>query len=194
MSAIAVVSLAASFGEYAGPIWWARLVPGASAVLGDPDPAGIMGIRPDGKLRDGDGSPYWAMATFLPGFKLFRFPSKLLTWTTLSLAALAAQGLDALGSGDRRIRRRIAVYSSALLAMTIVALVVATPGRESFIARLQGRARGFVWADRRESGVLRPLSRARAGWNDPRRGAGPGDPQGPSGARLLLAGARGSYS
>jgi hypothetical protein len=139
MSAVAVVSLAASFGEYAGPIWWARLAPGAAAVLGDPDPAGIMGIRPDGKLRDGDGSPYWAMATFLPGFKVFRFPSKLLTWTTLALAALAAQGLDALGAGDRRIRRRVAGYSAALLGLTIVALVVATAGRESFIARLEGR-------------------------------------------------------
>src|SRR5262249_25550893 len=77
MAAVAGLGLLASFGEYAGPVWWARLSPAAAAVIGGHDPPEVAGARNDGKPRDGDGSPYWAMATLLPGFRMFRYPSKL---------------------------------------------------------------------------------------------------------------------
>ena len=138
MTAIASVGIAASLGEYAGPIGWARLMPGAATVIGKPDPAGSMGIRLDGMLRrrwqsllgNGDVSPR---------FKFFRFPSKLLTWTTLALTVVAAQAWDSFAAGDRQLRRRLASYSAALLGLTIVALAVASAGRTAFIAGLQGR-------------------------------------------------------
>ena len=51
-------------------------------------------IRLDGYLRDGDGSFYWLLATVLPGFRQFRFPSKLLTFTD---ARPGGAGRDGLG-------------------------------------------------------------------------------------------------
>ena len=53
-------------------------------------------IRLDRFMRDGDGSIYWWISTLLPGFRQFRFPAKLFTFTSLALAALAGLGWDGL--------------------------------------------------------------------------------------------------
>jgi len=141
MTAIAAVSLVGSFGEFAGPLLLARLVPDPAVVkaLGKPDPDNVSSIRFDDHLRDGDGSVYWLLSTALPGFRQFRFPSKLLTLTALALAALAGQGWDGLLAGDRRIRRSTVFWSAGLLALSLVALGAAWYGRGSLIDWLNAR-------------------------------------------------------
>ncbi len=103
LSAIAVVSLLGALGRYTSPIWVARATAAMShsarlkclaAKLGPVDAPGDSPIRQDGFLEDGDGSIYWWLATFLPGFRQFRFPGKLFTFTSLALAALAGMGWD----------------------------------------------------------------------------------------------------
>ncbi len=104
LSAVAVVTLAASLGEYTGPLWWARWEPSIAARVGPHDPGETTTIRLDGQLRDGDGGFYWTLATALPGFRQFRYPSKLLSFSTLALAGLAGLGWDRLTAGLGRRR------------------------------------------------------------------------------------------
>src|SRR5947209_16684474 len=101
-------------GEYTSPLWWARLDPQAAATLGPHDPDDVGALRFDGKLRDGDGGVYWALATALPGFRQFRFPSKLLSFTVLALAGLAGIGWDRLLEGRSRRPAAVAAVSLAL--------------------------------------------------------------------------------
>ena len=42
------------------------------------------------------------MTTALPGFRQFRYPAKLFTFTTFGLAALAGMGWDTLRAGRCR--------------------------------------------------------------------------------------------
>ena len=86
-------------GEFASPVWWARAVPGMPSLLGAHDPSGDEASRSDGGVADGFGSPYWFLATILPGFGLFRYPGKLLILTSMALSALAARGWDRWRSG-----------------------------------------------------------------------------------------------
>ena len=118
MAGLAIVSLLGSFGGQGSPIWFARLATGDRAFNG---------------LDGGDGGVYWLLATGLPGFGHFRYPSKLLTFTVLGLSVLAAHGWDALGSGDPRTRRSMAVWSGSLLALTLAALGFSLGGREAFL-------------------------------------------------------------
>jgi hypothetical protein len=132
MTAVAVVSLLASLGEYTGPLWWARWAPSIAERVGPHDPMGVAPIRFDGHLRDGDGGLYWAMATALPGFRQFRYPSKLLSFTTLALAVLAGLGWDRLTVGLGR--RRTAAAAAALLAIGLVALAATTLRHDRIVA------------------------------------------------------------
>ena len=100
---IVMVSLLGSLGQYTSPIWMARAAIASNRAgplkewvsdLGGIDPADTTPIREDGYLRDGDGTFYWWLSTFLPGFRQFRFPAKLFTFTTLCLSALAGLGWD----------------------------------------------------------------------------------------------------
>jgi hypothetical protein len=70
--------------------------------LGPVDPVEDTPIRRDGYLRDGDGGFYWWLSTILPGFRQFRFPAKLFTFTALGLAALAGIGWDGLAASRAR--------------------------------------------------------------------------------------------
>jgi hypothetical protein len=140
MSAIVVISLLASFGEFTSPLWWARLDPSLVKILGPHDPPDTATIRFDRYLRDGDGGLYWFLATALPGFRQFRFPSKLLTFTVLGLAALAGQGWDDLASGDPRTRRRTVAWSTALLGVTLFTLAASIAESGPFVAWLKTRA------------------------------------------------------
>ncbi len=83
-----------SLGQYTSPIWAARSLVRDSAwsplqalvrAIGPLDPVDAAPIRLDGYLRDGDGSIYWWLATVLPGFRQFRYPAKLFTFTALAL-------------------------------------------------------------------------------------------------------------
>jgi uncharacterized membrane protein len=116
LSAIAFISSLGALGQYTSPIWATRAAVAmvqspwlerSAAALGPVDPPGDAPIRQDGFLKDGDGSIYWWLATSLPGFRQFRFPAKLFTFTSLALAALAGIGWDRVCIG--RARRAIAV-------------------------------------------------------------------------------------
>ena len=107
LSWIAVLSLLASLGEYAGPLWIARCTPSIAKLVGAHDPMETTSIRTDLKLRDGDGSVYGLMAWGLPGFGGFRYPAKLMTFTCLAVSGLAGIGLDRLLAG--RSRRALAI-------------------------------------------------------------------------------------
>ena len=67
--------VAGSLGRY-GLSWW--LTGG-----GDGNPA-----------LDARGGLYWVLSEFLPGFRLFRYPAKLWTWTACAASLLAAHELQ----------------------------------------------------------------------------------------------------
>jgi Bacterial membrane protein YfhO len=126
LTAIVVVSLVMSLGQYSSPIWATRFVAQASHSatiqkwvqdLGPLDRPDAAPIRTDGYLRNGDGGAYWWLNLTLPGFRQFRFPSKLLTFMSLGLTALAGLGWDRLASGRAR---GLALPSSLLGFSTLV--------------------------------------------------------------------------
>jgi hypothetical protein len=132
LSAVAVVSLAGSMGEFTGPVGWARSVPGLEARLGPHDGDSEDAARPDdGRLRDGDGGVYWVLASTLPGFRQFRYPSKLLSFTALALCALAGAGWDRLRSGHNR---RPAVLAGCFLAVSVLGLMATTAAQPAIVA------------------------------------------------------------
>ena len=124
LSWVLVVSLLASLGQYGGPLWIARCVPAIAAVVGPHDSPDTSAIRTDLKLRDGDGSVYSLMALVLPGFGGFRYPGKLLTFTSLAISGLAGIGLDRLLSG--RSRRALTVGLGLAFVSGLLLLFVQT--------------------------------------------------------------------
>lgn len=162
MAGVLGVSLVGSFGEYTGPLWWARAVPSVAARVGPRDTDQVAPIRADRQLRDGDGSLYWALATALPGFRQFRFPGKLLTLTVLSLTALAGLGWDALASGDPRARRRTAAWSAALLGLSLLALAASLIGRGAFLGWLRSQPHGSAFGPLDVPGALAETQRGLA--------------------------------
>jgi hypothetical protein len=135
LSAIAVVSLVASLGAYTSPIYWARLDPSLAPQVGPLDPENAAGIRHDGFLRDGDGGFYWFLSNALPGFKQFRFPSKLLGFTALAVAGLAGIGWDRLMNGQGR--RRLIGLAAPLLAVSLAALIALIVQHDQIMAFLR---------------------------------------------------------
>ena len=138
LTAIAVVTLLAAMGEYTSPIYWARWVPACARAIGPHDPVDVASIRFDGYLRDGDGGVYWFLATVLPGFRQFRYPSKLLSFTVLALAALAGIGWERVTSGRAR---RAAYLASGLLIVTLAALAIASIYRGRILEAFQAANR-----------------------------------------------------
>ncbi len=187
LSAITVVSLVASLGMYTSPLYWARLDPSLAAWIGPLDPDNAAGIRLDGFLRDGDGSFYWFLTNALPGFKQFRFPSKLLGFTALALAGLAGLGWDRLLNGQGR--RRLVALAGPCLAISLGALIALTALHDRIMALLgasgqaagvkarfpmepstpRGRGMTAPW----HSGRPRSCSRLDSSWHGEAR-AGPG--------------------
>ncbi len=170
LSAIALVSLVGALGQFGSPIWAARaaatLVPSPPSAallrqLGPLDPSNTRVLRDDGRLRDGDGSPYWWMTQLLPGFRQFRFPSKLLVFTMLALAALAGIGWDDAASGGRKRTIRL-LSAGAVVSLVIAAAVVA--GRPAILRAFQIPALGSIFgpfdAPGAFVGILRSLVQA----------------------------------
>jgi hypothetical protein len=140
LTLVAVGSALAGLGQYTSPIWAVRATvamahsPGLerlAADLGPVDPPGNAPIRQDGFLKDADGSIYWWLATFLPGFRQFRYPAKLFSLTSLAVAALAGTGWDRLCAG--RSRRAI-VTLSLLIVVSLCALAVVVIARHAIEA------------------------------------------------------------
>ncbi|HKI20384.1 MAG TPA: YfhO family protein, partial [Isosphaeraceae bacterium] len=157
LSAIVLVSLVASLGEYTSPIWITRVFNGLPG-LGPVDPIDATPIRLDGYFRDGDGGFYWWLTTILPGFRQFRFPAKLFTFTTLGLAALAGMGWDGLSSGRNR---PMTVLLSLLIALTLgclgVVLVYRTPIMSALEAFGPDSSFGPFHADGAYAAIVRAL-------------------------------------
>jgi hypothetical protein len=107
LTILALVSLIGSMGKFGGPLWWVRRLPGVADRLGAPDPP--PGLPRAGAFwPDGAGSVYGALAMFLPGFAMFRYPAKLVVLASLSGSVLAGLGWDRLcrvGPGSRSTRR-----------------------------------------------------------------------------------------
>jgi hypothetical protein len=142
LTAVAFVSLLASFGEFTGPLWWARWHPAVAAQVGTHDPPETVAdaIRQDGQLRDGDGGVYWLLATALPGFRRFRYPSKLLTFTALAVAGLAGIGWDRLAAGEGRSRRAGTAVAAVLLAAGLLGLFAVSGAHSAIVGALRERA------------------------------------------------------
>ena len=143
LTMIVVVSLAGSLGRYGSPIWAARVLAVGSksanldrllADLGPVDSIDNTPIRHDGYLRDGDGGFYWCLTQLLPGFRQFRYPAKLFTFTTLGLAVLAGAGWDRVVTG--RARGAAALFCM-LMVLSPAALAVAVWEREPVLGSLR---------------------------------------------------------
>ncbi|MHB1555847.1 MAG: hypothetical protein ACYC61_00065 [Isosphaeraceae bacterium] len=136
LTVLAIFGLAGAMGKFAGPLWWARIIPGSDEFLGPLDPtAGIA--RADGFLPDGAGSVYGLLATFLPGFAMFRYPAKLMVVAALAIACLAGSGWDRL-RGEASVRgrlRRFGTVGVALGAALAVLVSFGRPGIEAWIGR-----------------------------------------------------------
>jgi hypothetical protein len=139
LSVIVGVSFLGSLGAYTSPIWIARSLdsaldrPGLRELtkgLGPFDQIDATPIRQDGYLRDGDGGIYWWMTTVLPGFRQFRFPSKMLTFASLALAALAGIGWDELCAGRRRM---LSALLWLLLALSLATLAAVSFERQAVL-------------------------------------------------------------
>jgi hypothetical protein len=135
LTMVAMVGLAASFGKFCSPLWWARWLPLATTI-GPRDP--VRGeMRWDSFLGDGAGSPYGLLSILLPGFSAFRYPSKLLVFTAVALTVLAATGWDRLRDGAldaRRVRR----LGLAGLGSSFLGLLLAWAVRVRAIAYFSG--------------------------------------------------------
>jgi hypothetical protein len=129
--------------------------------LGPVDPMDATPIRLDGYLRDGDGGIYWWLTTLLPGFRQFRFPAKLFTFTALGLAALAGMGWDALVAGRAR---GIKFLIDCLMGLTVVCLVVVYWNDTRIIAALKSggpdSSFGPFHPDRAYAAIVRSLVHA----------------------------------
>ena len=104
-------------------------------MLGPHDP--VLGQpRLDPYLQDGAGSLYGIIATLLPGFGAFHFPSKLLTFSAVAMAVLAAAGWDRVTAGETKWPHRFGLMG---LGMSLVGLVFALAARAG--CRIPGRPR-----------------------------------------------------
>jgi hypothetical protein len=110
LSVVAVVGLLSSLGAFGSPVFWGRTLPGVASFLGPMEYPGDGPVRPNGWLRDGDGGPYWLLATLLPGFRSFRYPGKLMVPCALALAGLAGFGWDDLAAGGGRRIKTLAQF------------------------------------------------------------------------------------
>lgn len=161
LSGVVIFSLLGSFGQFTSPIWFTRVIdralkPEAEEAMrrgtykgmdtllgiGPIDRTDVNPLRQDGYLRDGDGGFYWALATFLPGFRQFRYPSKMLTFVCFGLCALAGLGWERIIQGDRRRIQRLA---HGLAAITVILLLAVLISRDRFVKTFGERGGGSQW-------------------------------------------------
>jgi hypothetical protein len=144
LTVLAAMLLLGSLGRYTSPIWMTRALTATQSTaavrtglpdLGPLDPVDAPNFRLDGHLHDADGSVYWWLSTLLPGFRQFRYPAKLFTFTALAMAALAGFGWDRLCAG--RARGTATVFCSLLL-LSLLALALVVFQREPILASLRG--------------------------------------------------------
>jgi hypothetical protein len=128
LSVVLAVSLLAACGSFASPLLWLRTIPGARQFVGSLDYPEPRLPSLNDRLRDGDGGVYWFLATLLPGFRIFRYPGKLIVPASLCGCALAGMGWDELTSGHARRFKLAAVYVLSVSLLGLVESVIATKG------------------------------------------------------------------
>ena len=78
---------------------------------------------------------YWWMSTLMPGFRQFRFPAKLFTFTAFGIAALAGMGWDSL----RNERHRGTLWLAGLILLSSLGLLsMLLTHRQAIITALSG--------------------------------------------------------
>jgi hypothetical protein len=167
LTAIVVSSLIGSLGEYTSPIGMARVLAENDntrafrdlvAGVGPLDPVDYTPIRQDGYLRDGDGSVYWFMTTLLPGFRQFRYPAKLFTFTSLGIAALAGLGWDQLRQGRTRVPSALLLFLLLLSAAVLAGVGVNwDPIKQAMQRNPSGSVFGPFNADTALQAIVRAL-------------------------------------
>jgi hypothetical protein len=143
MAGVAMVGVLAGFGTFGSPLFWARAVSGTEAHWGALEVPEPELPRPDGRLRDGDGGPYWFLSRALPGFRSFRYPGKLFIPAALGMAALAGIGFDGLVQGRRRAASALAWV---LLGAGLAGLGLTVAGSRALLGFLNGRSEAVASA------------------------------------------------
>ena len=82
------------------------------------------------------------LSTLLPGFRQFRFPAKLFTFTTLGMAALAGLGWDAVAAGRGR---RFLMLFLALLSISLIALAGVLYAQEPILSAFRNFDMGTTY-------------------------------------------------
>lgn len=157
LSAILLVSVLGSLGLFASPLRLARHIPAVAERVGPRDPRGTGEARPDHFLPDSFGSPYWLMAQVLPGFRAFRYPSKLLTFTSLALAGLAAFGSEGAVASRARGTRRLALILCGLGALGLAGTFLGADALLAFWKHRIGPEMAGNLGPFRPEGALRDL-------------------------------------
>jgi hypothetical protein len=118
---LVAVALLGSFGLYASPqgVW--RWLDPAHSQLERRDSTQQLESSSELDLRVSDGSFYSLICLCLPGFELFRYPSKLLPIATLAASALAALGWDQMSRATTRTGVAVSVATaSSCLILTVL--------------------------------------------------------------------------
>jgi hypothetical protein len=114
LSWLTLFALLASFGWF-GLGWLAREIYFATSGPGAAEP-------PWGSPL---GGVYWLFHSLLPGYAYFRYPAKWLTFVSLSLSLLAADGFDALLSDQELRVRRLLSAGRIAIALTFIGVAIA---------------------------------------------------------------------
>jgi hypothetical protein len=136
LTALVVLGILGSLGEYGSARYWARHGAKIVSPLAATE-ASAGGRQSVNDPRDGDGGTYWFLTAAVPGFGLFRYPSKLLAIASLGLAGLAALGWDTL---TRDGSRRVWHWTLIALLSSIVALGFLAFDKASILAYLTHQA------------------------------------------------------
>ena len=91
-------------------------------------------LRLDAFVNDGFGSPYGVLAAILPGFAVFRYPGKLLTFTVLAVSVLAGLGWDLLVRGQTRWPARWCAWGLAVTLVVLPLWIAAGPWVATWLA------------------------------------------------------------
>jgi hypothetical protein len=141
-----------AWGEstYLGPIVLALVLAGLSRLRADGRArAGLALALLFGALALGANAPFYQLLFALPGGGLFRYPAKLLVPAILGLALLAATGVEALATRDRRTRYLVAGALGALALAGVVGTNLAVQD-------------GFGLAERIDAASVRGIEGSRA--------------------------------
>jgi hypothetical protein len=111
LTAVAIISAIAGVGKFATPSGWRgetrteseRAAPGDPSTPQEEDRGGVYGV----------------LTRTLPGFRFFRYPGKLLTFTCLALTCLAGVGWDRVAEGRGR---PAVIIAAGLVALTTAVL------------------------------------------------------------------------